>query len=183
MVTNTKVKEISSKSTMQEILEAYPAAKQALFERYHIGGCSSCGFAPTDTLEQVLSGKDASDSDVEDAIALIKKSQEATDSLQIEPNDLATLLKENKVRLIDVRTPEERRLAYIEGDQFATRELGQEIMETWSKDTAMVLYCHKGDMSLEAVTHLRSQGFTNVKSLKGGIDAWSDQIDPLLPRY
>jgi rhodanese-related sulfurtransferase len=176
-------REITEKSTMQEILEAYPAAKQALFERYHIGGCSSCGFAPTDTLEQVLSGKGASDSDVEDAIALIKKSQAVADSLQIEPKDLAKLLKENKVKLIDVRAPAERRLAYIEGDQFATRELDQEIIQTWPKDTAMVLYCHKGDMSLEAVTHLSAQGFTNVKSLKGGIDAWSDQIDPLLPRY
>lgn len=183
MVTKTTAKEISGKSTMQEILEAYPAAKQALFERYHVGGCSSCGFAPTDTLEQVLSGKGASDSDVEDAIALIKKSQEATDNLQIEPKDLAKLLTENKVKLIDVRPPEERRLVYIEGDQFTTKELAQEIMGTWSKDTAMVLYCHKGDMSVEAVTHLRSQGFTNVKSLKGGIDAWSDQVDPLLPRY
>ena len=181
MSTQTNAKEISGKSTMQEILEAYPAAKQALFERYHIGGCSSCGFAPTDTLEQVLSGKGASD--VEDAIFLIKKNQEGTDKLQIEPKDLAKLLEEKKVKLLDVRTPEERRVANIEGDQWATHELSQEITETWPKDASIVLYCHKGERSLQAITYFSGQGFTNVKSLKGGIDAWSNEIDPLLPRY
>ena len=181
MDTETKTKEISGKSTMQEILEAYPAAKETLFQRYHVGGCSSCAFSPADTLEQVLSGVGASD--VEDAITFIKKSQEESDGLQIEPKDLTKLLEEKKVKLIDVRTPEERRLAYIEGDQLVTQELAQQIMETWPKDTAVVLYCHKGERSLQAVTSLSNHGFTNVKSLKGGIDAWSDQVDPLLPRY
>ncbi|MCH7761294.1 rhodanese-like domain-containing protein [candidate division TA06 bacterium] len=105
------------------------------------------------------------------------------DSLQLGPKDLVKLLEEKQVKLIDVRTPEERCLAYIKGDQFATQELTQEIMETWSKETAIVLYCHRGERSLEAVTHLSAQGFTHVKSLRGGIDAWSREIDPLLPRY
>jgi hypothetical protein len=44
---------ITPAMTMQEILSQYPAAQRALFRRYHVGGCSSCGFQPTDTLEQV----------------------------------------------------------------------------------------------------------------------------------
>ena len=181
MATETKTKEISGKSTMQEILEAYPAAKETLFQRYHVGGCSSCGYAPTDTLDQVLAGKGVLD--LEEAIAHIKRSQETMDKLQIAPKELQKLLEERRVKLVDVRTDEERRLAYIEGDVLATQELEQEIMEKWPKDTAIVLYCHKGERSLQAATSLSSQGFTNVKSLKGGIDAWSDQVDSLLPRY
>ena len=181
MATETKTKEISSKSTMQEILEVYPAAKETLFQRYHIGGCSSCGYAPTDTLEQVLAGKDVPD--LEETITHIKRSQETMDTLQIAPKELQKLLEERSVNLIDVRTEEERRLAFIEGYVLATQELEQELMEKWPKDTAIVLYCHKGERSLQAVTQLSNQGFTNIKSLKGGIDAWSDQIDSLLPRY
>ena len=172
---------ITGKATMQDVLAVYPAAKQVLFERYHVGGCSSCGYAPTDTLDQVLAGKGVLD--LEEAITHIKRSQETMDKLQIAPKELQKLLEERSVKLIDVRTDEERRLAYIEGDVLATQELEQEIMEKWPKDTAIVLYCHKGESSLQAVTHLSNQGFTNVKSLKGGIDAWSEQVDSLLPRY
>lgn len=173
--------EITEKNTMQEILDAYPAAKPALFQRYHIGGCSSCGFSPTDTLEQVLSSHGALD--FGEAIKLIQASQAAADNLQIGPKELAELLEQKNIKLIDMRAPEERQLAHIEGDLFATQELAGEIMEKWLKDTPVVLYCHKGERSLQAATQLSSQGFTSVKSLKGGIDAWSEQIDPLLPRY
>lgn len=173
--------EITGKATMQDVLAAYPAAKQVLFERYHVGGCSSCGYAPTDTLDQVLAGKGVVD--LEEVIVHIKRSQETMDKLQIAPKELQKLLEERSVKLIDVRTDEERRLAYIDGDVLATQELEQEIMEKWPKDTAVVLYCHKGERSLQAVTSLSSQGFTNVKSLKGGIDAWSEHVDSLLPRY
>jgi hypothetical protein len=41
---------ITRHSTMGEVLEAYPSAQRALFRRYHIGGCNSCGYAPGDTL-------------------------------------------------------------------------------------------------------------------------------------
>jgi hypothetical protein len=42
--------EIGPSSTMEEILHAYPSAKVGLFQRYHIGGCASCGYQPADTL-------------------------------------------------------------------------------------------------------------------------------------
>ena len=172
---------ITGKTRMQDVLAAFPAAKQVLFERYHVGGCSSCGYEPADTLEKVLEGKGAGD--LEEVIVHIKRSQETLDKLQVSPKELQRLLEQKSVRLVDVRTEEERRLAFIEGDVFATQEVGEEIMERWPKDAAIVLYCHVGQRSLQAATHLREQGFTDVKSLKGGIDAWSEELDPLLPRY
>ena len=44
---------ITKDMTMQEILAVFPRAQRALFSRYHVGGCSTCGFQPTETLEQV----------------------------------------------------------------------------------------------------------------------------------
>ena len=44
---------ITPSSTMAEVLDAYPGAQRALFRRYHIGGCSNCGFQPQETLEQL----------------------------------------------------------------------------------------------------------------------------------
>ena len=45
--------EIVATTTMEEVLRAYPAAKVGLFQSYHIGGCESCGYQPTQTLEEV----------------------------------------------------------------------------------------------------------------------------------
>ena len=54
---------ITSQSTMAEILKAYPNADEALFSRYHIGGCSSCGYQQTDTLETVAANNNILDVD------------------------------------------------------------------------------------------------------------------------
>jgi hypothetical protein len=64
---------ITKDMTMQEILAVFPGAQRALFSRYHIGGCSSCGFQPTETLEQV----DASHNipDVEEVVGYLEQSR------------------------------------------------------------------------------------------------------------
>lgn len=174
-------KDVFPQSSMQEILEAYPGAQRALFARYHIGGCSSCGFQPTDTLEAVLRSHQVGD--VQEVIEYIKRSQEEQDTLQIPPHELAKLLQERKVTLLDLRSEAEHRMVHLDGDQQGTQELAQEILQQWPKDTPLVLYCHFGNDSLEAARHLMEQGFTNVKCLRGGIDGWSKEVDPLLPRY
>ena len=77
------------------------------------------------------------------------------------------------MKLVDLRNEQEHRLAHIEGDILITEELVQEIREQWAKDTPLALYCHYGNMSLEAAAFLSQQGFSQVKSLRGGVDAWS----------
>jgi monothiol glutaredoxin len=82
----------------------------------------------------------------------------------------------------DVRTPEERATASIAGstllDAAATAEL-----EKLPKNTPLVFHCHHGGRSQAAAEHFRSQGFTNVHNMVGGIDAWSQEIDRTVPRY
>jgi rhodanese-related sulfurtransferase len=177
---NTTAK-ISKTSTMQEVLDAYPSAQRALFQRYHIGGCHSCGYEPTDILEVVASKHNITDMD--EVLNFIVEAEEADQRVQISPADLAKALKsDNPPRLVDVRTSSEWEIAHIAGAELINETLSHEIM-TSSKETAFVFYCHTGKRSLDAASYFAGHGYTNVKSLNGGIDAWSTLIDPSIPRY
>ena len=103
---------------------------------------------------------------------------------EISVQELAEALRgDTPPRLIDVRDADEQAIAHIEGFLPATQELMQEMIDTWDKDTPIVTVCHHGIRSLAAANGLIEQGFTNVRSLQGGIDAWATQIDPSMARY
>ena len=51
------------------------------------------------------------------------------------------------------------------------------------KDTTIVFHCHSGARSLDAAAYFIGHGFTDVKSMTGGINAWSEQVDPSVPKY
>ena len=101
--TRTMTASITKRSTMQEVLKAYPSAERALFSRYHIGGCNSCGYEPGDILENVANSHNINDLD--EVIAYIEQSEQADRHIQISPGDVAAALQSNiPPRLIDVRT-------------------------------------------------------------------------------
>jgi len=83
---------------------------------------------------------------------------------------------------LDVRTPEERATAEIPGTVLWT-DAERARVEQLPKDTPIVLHCHHGSRSLEAAQSLVDQGFRRVFNLRGGIDAWSTQVDDGVPRY
>ena len=103
--------------------------------------------------------------------------------LEISPQEVAALMKVNAVILIDVRTPQEFEVAKIEGSRLIDQALAEEIVGSWPKDTPSVTICHHGVRSLDAAAYLRSQGFTQARSMRGGTDLWSQTIDPNVPRY
>ena len=84
--------------------------------------------------------------------------------------------------LVDVRTSGERAQASIEGSVLLDDE-GLRTVSALPKDTKLVFYCHTGVRSLGAAEHFRAEGFTDVHNLEGGIDAWSREVDPSVPRY
>ena len=86
------------------------------------------------------------------------------------------------VVLVDVRPADERARAEIAGSMNLEGE-GMEKVGGLPKDTALVFYCHTGQRSRAAAEHFRLQGFERVSNLSGGIDAWSQQVDPEIPRY
>ena len=168
--------------TMKELLERYPGAQRALFRKYHIGGCSSCGFAPEETLAGVCARNE--NLDVGEVIDHVVESEAAERAMQIEPTELANAMKNGSpVRLLDVRTREEHEAVKIDGAELFTQDSMQTIMGTWPKNELLVIYDHQGTRSLDAAAYFQGHGFENVKSLRGGIDAWSVEVDPKLPRY
>jgi len=172
---------ITSKSTMQAVLQAYPSAQRALFRRYHIGGCNSCGYQLEDVLEDVA--KRHSITDVEEIVAFLQTADESDRRLQVKPAEVAAALRsELPPKLLDVRTPEEWAIAHLPGAMLVDEVLAQQIM-AWPKDTAVVLYCHTGQRSLDAMTYLAGHGFENVRSMTGGIEVWSTEVDTTVPRY
>ena len=93
------------------------------------------------------------------------------------------LTNQPEFMLLDVREPFEYDLAQIDGSLLVTQEVVDEILQTWEKDTPIICCCHHGMRSQQACQFLASQGFTRLYNLSGGIDAWSVEIDPGVPRY
>jgi monothiol glutaredoxin len=86
------------------------------------------------------------------------------------------------VRLLDVRTPDEAARARIEGARLVDESVVREL-EALDRRTPLVFHCHHGGRSQAAAEHFAKLGFSEVYSVEGGIDAWSREIDPRVPRY
>jgi monothiol glutaredoxin len=99
----------------------------------------------------------------------------------------ATELKEMMIRsmafeLIDVRTEKERAMASIAGSRLLDHETHDYLLGL-DRDATIVFHCHLGGRSQSAAEYFRQQGFRNLFNLQGGIDAWSQLVDPSVPRY
>jgi monothiol glutaredoxin len=101
---------------------------------------------------------------------------------QMSVAELKQQLDQDAVVLVDVRNHEERALATIESARPMDAELMSEL-EAMPKDTAMAFICHTGNRSQLAAEHFRKLGFAKASNVAGGIDAWSQEIDPEVPRY
>jgi rhodanese-related sulfurtransferase len=178
----TTTENIGPQSTMREVLESYPGAQRALFRRYHIGGCSSCGFQPTETLGQVCQRSGLKN--VDEVLEYIKTSHEQDAKILIEPKELAELLKQDKsVRLVDVRSREEFEAVHIEGSVLMSQPMTQEIMAEGTNARPLVIIDHQGKQGLDAAAYFMGHGLTNVRCLHGGIDAWAQEVDLKMRRY
>ncbi|MEM9481284.1 MAG: rhodanese-like domain-containing protein [Verrucomicrobiota bacterium] len=180
--TAPSIASISGETTMAELEASIPGARRALFSRYHIGGCSSCGFEPEETLAEVCARNE--DVPVDEVVAHLEASHENDLKMQVEPADLkAALESDSPPKLIDLRTREEFDAVKIEGAEMFSQDLQQTAFGTWPKDTAIVLYDHKGPRALDAAAYFIGHGFEKVKALAGGIDRYSEEVDASLPRY
>lgn len=108
---------------------------------------------------------------------------------EISVEELAVRLADNddNLQLIDVRERQEVELARIEG--FTVLPLSEyqqwenEIQTQFNPEQETFVLCHHGMRSAQMCQWLRSQGFTNVKNIVGGIDAYSILVDSTIPRY
>ena len=106
--------------------------------------------------------------------------------LEITARDLAAQIASEKpqVVLLDVREPWEVATAKIAGSMsIPMGEIPSRAFQELDPEAHIVTVCHAGVRSLNVAAWMRNQGFEKVQSLSGGIDAWSREIDPAVPRY
>ncbi|MDP3850615.1 MAG: rhodanese-like domain-containing protein [Luteolibacter sp.] len=169
--------DLTADTPMGMILETLPGARRALFARYHLGGCQSCAFSNEETLSQLCV---RSELPVQEVLKHLLASHAHDSQMLMEPAEarekLATL------RLIDIRTREEHEAVAISGSEFFTQDLQQQLF-AGDPETSILLYDHSGRNALDQVAWFRGHGLKQTFALRGGIDAWSREIDPALPRY
>ena len=103
----------------------------------------------------------------------------------LSPQALASLLQESppRVFLLDVREPEERAVAAIEPSTLIPMDDVEGRLSEIPRDRPVVVYCHHGSRSYMIASYLESEGYEDVGNLTGGIDAWSERVDPKVPQY
>lgn len=105
---------------------------------------------------------------------------------EVTPRELKRMIESGQAPVvIDCRTPAEREIASIGGSVHVPMvELSSRLadLRRW-EDEAIVVYCHHGARSLRVTAALRESGFSDVRSLAGGIHLWSADIDPSVPIY
>jgi rhodanese-related sulfurtransferase len=103
---------------------------------------------------------------------------------EISPTEASDLMRNHQARLIDVREPWEFQTAQISGSVLMPMgDVPARAHQEFDPDERLVILCHHGMRSLNVTAWLRNQGFENVQSLRGGIDAWSAEVDSSVPRY
>ncbi len=167
---------------MRAVLAAFPGAQRALFRRYHIGGCSSCGFSPDETLAGVCARN--GHLDTAEVLAHIQSSHEQDAKVLISPRELADLMKNDPaVKLVDVRSREEFEAVNLPGSVLLSQAVMQQIMGSGSNTAPIVVIDHAGKNGLDAAAYFMGHGLQNVRCLRGGLDAWAQEVDPQMRRY
>jgi rhodanese-related sulfurtransferase len=173
---------IHPQSPMSEVLAEYPGAQRAMFRKYHIGGCSSCGFQPTETLAQVCARNN--NLDVNEVIAHIQSSHEQDEKIFLSAPELAQKREQNPaLKILDIRSREEFEATHIDGAILMSQPAVQEIMARWPRTEEFVIVDHTGKLALDAAAYFLGHGFEHVRCLRGGIDAWAREVDASIRRY
>lgn len=179
--TETTVPEITLEMTMEEILARIPSAQRALFQRYHVGGCSSCGFLPSDTLEKVC--RDHNLLDTAGVLETIRRAHEADLRMQVGAREVADWLAAGEdFTFLDVRPPGEIAKAPLPAAEPLDYDDSERYMAL-PKDRKIVFLCRDGGRSLDVAAYFAGHGFERAYVVRGGLDAWRAEVDPSVPTY
>ena len=170
---------LSDENIRQEIKDFsnWPTIPQLYINREFVGGC--------DIVEEL-----SSNGELADVLKQAYPDREFTpppppaEVQEISSTEASEMLKQNpEIPLLDVRSVEERQMACITNSRMLDNQLAQEIQKSWDLESPMILICHQGVRSLQAGQYFTSQGFQQVYHISDGIDGWSLNVDPAIPRY
>jgi len=169
---------ITENSSLQEICELYPDFFEFILSRYGVK------VSVQDKIESLK--KFVSKNNLPPPQVVFMEAQMSDRSKKVghlTAGEVTSLIDKRNLSILDVREEWELKLGAIPNSLRLTSELLDEILETWEKDKPLLVYCHFGIRSLDAASFLADRGFKNVFILKGGIDSWSTEVDPSIPRY
>ena len=170
---------LSDENIRQEIKDFsnWPTIPQLYINREFVGGCDiveelSTNGELADFLKQAYPERE------------FKPPPPPAEVQELSSTEASEMLKQNpEIPLLDVRSEEERAMACINNSRLLDNQLAQEIQESWALESPMILICHQGVRSLQAGQYFTSQGFQQVYHISDGIDGWSLNVDPAIPRY
>lgn len=162
---------------MGELMAEMPGARRALFAKYHLGGCQSCAFDDAETLGKLC---ERAELDAGEVLAHLMASHEHDLTMLMSSAKVAA--RRDEVTFIDVRTREEHEAVKIAGSEFFSQGLQEKIFKE-KLDGIVILYDHTGKYVLDQVAWFRGHGIENAFGLTGGIDGWSQEVDPTVMRY
>ena len=127
--------------------------------------------------------KDHNILDVPEMIETIRRAQELDSKMTVSPKEVHGWMTAGEdFTFIDCRQPDEWQRARIEGSELLDYSNAEKYMGL-PKDRRIVFTCHTGTRSLDVASYFVGHGFTQVYSMRGGIDAWSQDVDTSVPRY
>ncbi len=170
---------ITDKSSLQEISEVYPQFYNFIQRKYAVKVSTK---EKTQSLKDFVVSRELPPSQV--VFMEVQMESRSRGVEQISAQEVIHLIqKRPSLSILDVREDWELKFGSLPNSSPLTHELLDEMLQKWEKDKPLLVYCHFGVRSLDAASFLADQGFKNVSILKGGIDSWSNEIDPNIPRY
>ena len=171
----------NANTPMRDFNSLWPEAHTLLFKQFHIG-LPANGHGPEETIGSVC--KNHSKNEIE-ILNFLNSEYFDKHIAVIKPEELDLKIQSGttQLALLDIRESWERDISKIEGSHFITQENCESIIGTLSQDKEIVLIDWKQDRSPSFLKWLRHKGFTNVKCLEGGIDAWTEKVNSHLNRY
>ena len=106
-----------------------------------------------------------------------------THVIPLSPSEACARVREGSLTLVDVRPLEERALSAVPVPYEVLDDGWLEQLLALPRDRELAFLCHHGVRSAHAAAHFAGHGFTATHNVVGGIDAWSEQLDPAVPRY
>ena len=167
---------------MEEVCKAYPSVQRVLYRFYHPGSYHNRAFRPAETLHDLCRRNKYLD--VEEVLAHIQSSPHDDGRTIISAKELSKLLqRREEIKLLDIRSREEFEFARIKGSILMTQQTVPDLLAHWPPEKCLVIIDHQGRQCLDAAAYFVGHGLNKVLCLRGGIDAWSQEVDPKVPRY